>query len=95
MFLCLCIESALLGLGLIVAYGFFIVVLWDVAAHIPVQIAIASILLTLGISEVVTGIWSAVCCCRSCCIVNPSELVSLLSQTLERHRVISKSRVAG
>ncbi|XP_078356699.1 uncharacterized protein LOC144641549 isoform X1 [Oculina patagonica] len=73
-FLCLCIESALLGLGLIVTYGFFIRFLWDVATHIPVQIAIASILLTLGISVVVIGIWSAVCCCRTCCTVNPSEL---------------------
>lgn len=90
MFLCFCIISTLLGLGLIVIYGYLIGVLWDLAVYIPVQIAIASILLTLGISEVVTGIWSAVCCCRSCCTVTPSELVSLLSQTLQLHRVIPK-----
>lgn len=40
------------------------------------HIAIASIFVTLGISEIVTGIWSAVCCCRSCCAVTPSEPVS-------------------
>ena len=76
-FLGFSIISVLFGLGLIVIYGFFIVFLWDIAALIPVQITIASILLTLGISEVVTGIWSAVCCCRSCCAATPSELVSL------------------
>lgn len=75
-FLFFCVISVLLGLALIVIYGFFIVILWNVVIHIPMHIAIASVFVTLGISEIVTGIWSAVCCCRSCCAVTPSEPVS-------------------
>ncbi|XP_020608631.1 uncharacterized protein LOC110047228 [Orbicella faveolata] len=68
-----CTISVLLGLALVAIYGFFIVILWNIAAYIPVYIAIASMFATLGILETVTGIWSAVCCCRSCCALTRSE----------------------
>ena len=81
-----CIISVLLGLALVVIYGFFIVILWNIAHYIPVHIAIALMFATLGITEIVTGIWSAVCCCRSCCAVAPSDLVSPPSEALFNKR---------
>ena len=71
-----CIISALLGLALVATYGFFIVILWNFAASFPEYMAIASVVATLGIVETVTEIWSAICCCRSCCFVTPPEPVS-------------------
>lgn len=66
-FLGFCVVSALVGLGIIGSYGFTLAVLWPLFWFIPVHMAIAAILLLLGMAEFIIGIWGAVSGCQNCC----------------------------